>query len=460
MFKVGLVVVLALGGASLGGCAQTAALTPDNQMCNFVTIPIEVAAPPIATPPAPFSPLAKQIDASLTTYDSTDHAGAPPLVLTLSGGSEHGAFGAGVLGGWSGNGTLPEFQVVTGISTGSILSTFAFVGDSATAVQGYTIDSESELLTVYAKPTDGKIGPADYAALLEHGSFANLEPLRTRLSGYLTDDVMQQVATRYADGARLYVGATDADSGHAVAFDLGDMATRYVTNAQGKAAQWKSCYVSAIIASSSAPMAAPPAFIDNTMYIDGGTRFGLFSDSVLEVFHARKHGAGEHAPGQRDPGLPPAGVPVVYSVIDGTLKLPPPKCPKEDASLCTPSQPLGPADGQHRKWNIMDLLLSTEHILVNQVYRFSAEQVQADACEQAGCFNFLRIEDDVSTFQFTYTDPTTGQPAAKTCPQWAAIDDQVDDPIEFQKRYMRCLIAYGKAKVAAAGWGMPQNDGN
>lgn len=434
------------------GCAQTAALTPDNKMCNFVTIPIAVAAPPIATPPAPFSPLARQIDNSLTIFDRANHTGATPRILALSGGSEHGAFGAGVLGGWGGDGTLPEFQVVTGISTGSILSTFAFVGDSPAAVQGYTIDSESQLLKVYAKPVDGKIGPQDYAALLKYGAFASLDPLRSRLAGFLTDDVMQKVAARYAAGARLYVGATDADSGKAVAFDLGDMATRYVTNAQGKAAQWKDCYISAIIASSSAPMAAAPAFIDNTMYIDGGTRFGLFSDSVLEVFHARKHGSGEHAPGMRE-GLPPASVPVVYSVIDGTLKLPPAKCPKEDSSLCTPAQPLGPADGQHRKWNIMDLLLSTEHILVNQVYRFSAEQVEADACDGAGCFNFLRIGGDVADFQFTYTDPATGQPAAKTCPQWAAIDNQVDDPIEFQKRYMRCLIAYGKAKVKAAGWG-------
>ncbi|MBD3773455.1 MAG: patatin-like phospholipase family protein [Rhodobacteraceae bacterium] len=453
--RIGLVAGLSTGMLAplLAGCAQTAALTPDNKMCNFVTIPIEVAAPPVATPPAPFSPLAKQIDASLTEFDKANHTGATPVVLALSGGSEHGAFGAGVLGGWGGDGTLPPFQVVTGVSTGSILATFAFVGDSATAVQGYTIDSESELLTVYAKPVNGKIAPQDYAALLEHGAFASLDPLRTRLAGYLTDDVMQQVARRYGAGARLYVGATDADSGHAVAFDLGDMATRYVTNFQGQASQWKDCYISAIIASSSAPMAAPPTFIDNTMYIDGGTRFGLFSDSVLEVFHARKHGSGEHGAGMRDPALPAASVPVVYEVIDGTLKLPPPKCPKENTSLCTPDQPLGPPDGQHAKWNIMDLLLSTEHILVNQVYRFSAEQVQAEACEGPGCFNFLRIGEDVSTFSFTYADPTTGQPVAKTCPQWAAIDDQVDDPIEFQKRYMRCLIAYGKAKVAAAGWG-------
>ncbi len=48
-----------------------------------------------------------------------------PNVLLLSGGGSHGAWGAGVLNGWT---QKPRFDVVTGISTGSLIATFAFLG--------------------------------------------------------------------------------------------------------------------------------------------------------------------------------------------------------------------------------------------------------------------------------------------------------------------------------------------
>ena len=224
----------------------------------------------------------------------------------------------------------------------------------------------------------------------------------------------------------------------------------------------KDCYISAIIASSSSPIAAPPAFIDNTMYIDGGTRFGLFGDSVLEAFFRRQQGLTDAygLPEDDASGLEPIAslAPVVYAVIDGTLELPTRHCPKKDQSLCTPEQPLGPKDGAHKDWNLLDLALNTEHILVNEVYRFSALSVEADACEQAGCFNFLRIEPDVADFEYIFPAPETGVLMPATCPEWQQIDNEVDDPIEFHKRYMRCLIAYGQLKVEQAGWGLLQSE--
>src|SRR5688500_6758394 len=52
----------------------------------------------------------------------------PRNVLVMSGGGSFGAFTAGVLAGWSQSGTRPEFDVVTGISTGALLAPFAFIG--------------------------------------------------------------------------------------------------------------------------------------------------------------------------------------------------------------------------------------------------------------------------------------------------------------------------------------------
>ena len=41
----------------------------------------------------------------------------PTSYLAISGGSDNGAFGAGVLDGWTKAGTRPQFKLVTGVST-------------------------------------------------------------------------------------------------------------------------------------------------------------------------------------------------------------------------------------------------------------------------------------------------------------------------------------------------------
>ena len=54
-------------------------------------------------------------------------AGSGPW-LAISGGGSDGAFGAGVLTGWTESGTRPEFTVVTGVSIGALIAPFAFLG--------------------------------------------------------------------------------------------------------------------------------------------------------------------------------------------------------------------------------------------------------------------------------------------------------------------------------------------
>jgi hypothetical protein len=53
--------------------------------------------------------------------------------LALSGGGDQGAFGAGVLNGWTAAGNRPQFKLVTGISTGALIAPFAFLGPPTTA---------------------------------------------------------------------------------------------------------------------------------------------------------------------------------------------------------------------------------------------------------------------------------------------------------------------------------------
>src|SRR5206468_7716649 len=52
----------------------------------------------------------------------------PSNFLAISGGGDNGAFGAGVLKGWSKFGSRPEFKIVTGVSTGALIAPFAFLG--------------------------------------------------------------------------------------------------------------------------------------------------------------------------------------------------------------------------------------------------------------------------------------------------------------------------------------------
>ena len=51
-------------------------------------------------------------------------------LLSVSGGGENGAFGAGLLCGWSDRGTRPVFELVTGVSTGALTAPFAYLGSS------------------------------------------------------------------------------------------------------------------------------------------------------------------------------------------------------------------------------------------------------------------------------------------------------------------------------------------
>ncbi len=64
----------------------------------------------------------------LTCQYSMGQANFP--CLALSEGGEHGAFGAGLLNGWSQSGQRPTFSIVTGISTGALMAPVAFLGSA------------------------------------------------------------------------------------------------------------------------------------------------------------------------------------------------------------------------------------------------------------------------------------------------------------------------------------------
>src|ERR1700722_14565667 len=74
--------------------------------------------------------LRRYADEPASAYFKTDvNSRAGPLsYLALSGGGADGAYGAGVLNGWTAAGTRPRFSVVSGVSTGALIAPFAFLG--------------------------------------------------------------------------------------------------------------------------------------------------------------------------------------------------------------------------------------------------------------------------------------------------------------------------------------------
>jgi hypothetical protein len=145
---------------------------------------------------------------------------APPWreknILCLSGGGSYGAFSAGALYGWSARGTRPEFDVVTGISTGSLIAPFAFLGSAY----------DEPMKTFYTKLETKDIYKVRYVRGLWSESFADNSPLAKQIDTVLTPDLICAIAQEHMKGRRLYVGTTVAESKRFVIWDIGAIACK------------------------------------------------------------------------------------------------------------------------------------------------------------------------------------------------------------------------------------------
>ena len=160
-------------------------------------------------------------DAGRTELDSRSATFLPPergrraRFLALSGGGAAGAFGAGWLVGWSERGTRPTFDLVTGISAGSLIAPFAFIGprEDGRLREIWTSGAAEEL-----NPT----GPIFTALLGE--SIVDGDRLFDLVATYVNDDLLARVAARHRSGARLLVVTTNLDAERAVIWNLGAIA--------------------------------------------------------------------------------------------------------------------------------------------------------------------------------------------------------------------------------------------
>jgi predicted patatin/cPLA2 family phospholipase len=204
----------------------------------------------------------------LEDYD-TDRDGRPNYaLLALSGGGSRGAFGAGLLTGWSKQGTRPQFKVVTGVSTGALMATHVFLGPNY----------DAELERFYTTTTDKAIfsGPS-YLAALFGVAVMDTAPLKRTLAEQLQDSVIDEVAAEHRKGRRLYVGTTDLDGNRLVVWDMGAIAASGRPDRYGR-------YREVLLASASIPIAFPPVYFPVDvggrrywqMHVDGGASANVF----------------------------------------------------------------------------------------------------------------------------------------------------------------------------------------
>jgi hypothetical protein len=186
----------------------------------------------------------------------------PLSYLALSGGGADGAYGAGVLNGWTAAGTRPEFSVVSGVSTGALIAPFAFLGPAydATLREVYTSGIAESLLNT----------PSIVHALFGSGLFGNTH-LRELVARYIGQDMLAAIAAEYAKGRRLLVVTTNLDTQRTVIWDMGRVA------AIGSP-QALDLFRDVLAASASIPVVFPPMLIDaeanghrfQEMHVDGG----------------------------------------------------------------------------------------------------------------------------------------------------------------------------------------------
>jgi predicted acylesterase/phospholipase RssA len=202
---------------------------------------------------------------------SQGHKGQlPPAVfLAISGGGDNGAFTAGLLNGWTADGTRPEFKLVTGISTGALIAPFAFLGPKydATLKKVYTTISPKDVMKARS-----------FIAGVFGDAMADNAPLWKLTRKSVNADLLKAIAEEYAKGRFLLVGTADLDARRPIIWDMGKIATYGGPEAL-------ELFVSIMIASASIPAGFPPVMIDveadgkryQEMHVDGGTMAQVFA---------------------------------------------------------------------------------------------------------------------------------------------------------------------------------------
>jgi predicted patatin/cPLA2 family phospholipase len=220
-----------------------------------------------------------------------------PILLALSGGGADGAFGAGLLAGWSAQGTRPQFDFVTGASAGALLAPFAFLGS----------DYDETLRSVFANGEMANLLQSEGLAGLFGTGLFKTAPLRDLIARHVDAELLAAVAREYRRGRRLYTVTTNLDAQRTAIWDMGRIAASGEPGALD-------LFRNVLTASASIPGVFPPVLIDveanghrfTEMHVDGGvtTNVLILPEAVLV---------------SSSPVFLPGARPKVYIVMNGKL---------------------------------------------------------------------------------------------------------------------------------------------
>jgi hypothetical protein len=200
-------------------------------------------------------------------------------ILALSGGGENGAYGAGLLCGWTEAGTRPDFDLVTGISTGSLIAPLAFLGTN--------FDSDLRHGYTEIKPEQIFLKRSLFGFLKHRDAGASSEPLQQLIAETIGDKEMTAIAAEHRKGRRLLVMTSNLDAQKPVIWDIGGIA------ASGEPGALQFIH-KILLASASIPAVFPPVMFDvevgtrhyDEMHVDGGVMAQAFGGALLLPYAA------------------------------------------------------------------------------------------------------------------------------------------------------------------------------
>ena len=212
-------------------------------------------------------------------------------ILSLSGGGQNGAFGAGFLIGWRESGKRPDFDIVGGVSTGALLATHALLGTPAD-------DAKLEEMYTQVTQDDIYLGRRLTAIISGTDSLKDTAPLRAMIAKFITAETLQRVAAAYEDNRLLVVGTTNVDYAQTWVWNMSLIA---------KAGELE-LYRDVLLASASFPIVFPPVEIDGHLFVDGAARSNVV---VVGMGGTEKPNPPLHGPGN------------LYLIDNGRLNHPP-----------------------------------------------------------------------------------------------------------------------------------------
>lgn len=256
------------------------------------------ALAPVETPAA--IPPGVQYEAPFTT----DPGIRPPRhILALSGGGLYGAYSTGFLAGWTQSRTRPEFDVVTGVSTGALAAPFAFLGPE--------YDDRLQQLYTGVRAED-IFRTRTWVTIPFKDAVASSAPLMKLIDSQVTPAVLDRIAEEHRKGRRLYIATTNLETRRLVIWDMGAIACQSCPAA---------CrlFRDVLLASASVPGMVPPVSfcveqdgrLVRELHVDGGVTTPLFVP--VAVFQAARSQIPADQP------LLPGSTGHLYVVVAGKL---------------------------------------------------------------------------------------------------------------------------------------------